>query len=61
VDATSGRGEITGGVAGGEITNQIIFMHRDDILNLFVVTNMPLPAEALPPTAARRPRGRDIF
>ena len=56
-------------VAGGEITkqarnwlgnkldankrNQIIFMDRDDILNLFVVTNMPLPAKALPPP----PRG----
>jgi hypothetical protein len=52
-------------VAGGEITkaarnwlgnkldankrNQIIFMDRDDILNLFVVTNMPLPEKALPP------------
>jgi hypothetical protein len=52
-------------VAGGEITkaarnwlgnkldatkrNQIIFMDRDDILNLFIVTNMPLPAKALPP------------
>jgi hypothetical protein len=52
-------------VAGGEITkaarnwlgnklhatkrNQIIFMDRDDILNLFVVTNMPLPAKAIPP------------
>ena len=29
--------------------NQIIFMDRDDILNLFVVTNLPLPAKALPP------------
>ncbi len=51
-------------VAGGEITksarnwlgnkldatkrNQIIFMDRDDILNLFIVTKMPLPANALP-------------
>lgn len=51
-------------VAGGEITkaarnwlgnkldasrrNQIIFMDRDDILNLFVVTNVPLPKGALP-------------
>ncbi|QLA20762.1 hypothetical protein [Desulfolutivibrio sulfoxidireducens] len=51
-------------VSGGEITKaarnwlgnmldasqrrQIIFMDRDDILNLFVVTNLPLPAGALP-------------
>lgn len=51
-------------VAGGEITKaarnwlgnkldaslrrQIIFMDRDDILNLFVVTSLPLPAGALP-------------
>jgi hypothetical protein len=51
-------------VAGGEITkaakqwlgekldqakrSQILFMGRDDILNLFVVTNLPLPAAALP-------------
>jgi hypothetical protein len=51
-------------VAGGEITkaarnwlgnkldarkrSQIIFMDRDDILNLFVVTNLPLPRGALP-------------
>jgi hypothetical protein len=50
-------------VAGGEITkaarnwlggkldqtkrSQIIFMDRDDILNLFVVTNLPLPARAI--------------
>lgn len=52
-------------VAGGEITkaarnwignaldasrrSQIIFMDREDILNLYVVTNLPLPAGALPP------------
>lgn len=52
-------------VAGGEITKQarnwladaldatqrrsIIFMDRNDILDLFVVTNLPLPAAALPP------------
>lgn len=52
-------------VAGGEITkqarnwignkldaakrSQIMFMERDDILNLFVVTNLPLPKRALPP------------
>jgi hypothetical protein len=52
-------------VAGGEITkaaknwlggkldqakrSQIMFMDRDDILNLYVVTNLPLPERALPP------------
>jgi hypothetical protein len=51
-------------VAGGEITkaarnwlgnrldatkrSQVMFMDRDDILNLFVVTNLPLPAAAFP-------------
>ncbi|MGD8220289.1 hypothetical protein [Pseudomonas thivervalensis] len=51
-------------VAGGEITkqarnwlgnkldtlkrSQIMFMDRDDILNLFIVTNLPLPKSALP-------------
>ena len=51
-------------VAGGEITkqaknwlagkldatkrSQVMFMDRDDILNLFVVTNLPLPSKALP-------------
>jgi hypothetical protein len=51
-------------VAGGEITksarnwlgnkldatkrSQILFMDRDDILNLYVVTNLPLPSGALP-------------
>jgi hypothetical protein len=54
-------------VAGGEITkaarnwlgnkldaskrSQVMFMDRDDILNLFVVTNLPLPSGALPETA----------
>lgn len=54
-------------VAGGEITkaarnwignaldaskrSQIMFIDRDDILNLYVVTNLPLPAAAIPPTA----------
>jgi hypothetical protein len=49
-------------VAGGEITkparnwlgnkldaakrSQIMFMDRDDILNLFIVTNLPLPQGA---------------
>lgn len=52
-------------VAGGEITkaarnwlgnkldaskrSQIMFMDREDILNLFIVTNLPLPKGALPP------------
>jgi hypothetical protein len=51
-------------VAGGEITkaarnwlgnkldaskrSQVLFMDRDDILNLFVITNLPLPRGALP-------------
>jgi hypothetical protein len=51
-------------VAGGEITkaarnwlgnkldatkrSQVMFMDRDDILNLFVVTNLPLPRGAIP-------------
>jgi hypothetical protein len=51
-------------VAGGEITKQarnwlggmldasqrrqILFMDRDDTLNLYVVAGLPLPAEALP-------------
>jgi hypothetical protein len=55
-------------VAGGEITkaarnwlgnkldatkrSQILFMDRDDILNLFVVNNVPLPAAALPPPSS---------
>jgi len=54
-------------VAGGEITkaarnwlgnaldatkrSQVMFMDRDDILNLFVVTNLPLPSGALPPAS----------
>lgn len=53
-------------VAGGEITkaarnwlgnaldaakrSQIMFIDRDDILNLYVVTNLPLPSKALPST-----------
>jgi hypothetical protein len=52
-------------VAGGEITkqarnwignkldatkrSQIMFMDREDILNLFIVSNLPLPKGALPP------------
>lgn len=56
-------------VAGGEITkaarnwlgnkldaskrSQINFMDREDILNLFIVTNLPLPKGALPPPTPR--------
>ncbi|MGB5082667.1 MAG: hypothetical protein WBO23_18225 [Burkholderiales bacterium] len=55
-------------VAGGEITksarnwlgnkldaskrSQLLFMDRDDILNLYVVTNLPLPKGAMPEVAA---------
>ncbi|WP_219904662.1 hypothetical protein [Stenomitos frigidus] len=55
-------------VAGGEITkaarnwlgnkldasrrSQILFMDREDILNLYVVTNLPLPQGAMPETLA---------
>ena len=51
-------------IAGGEITkaarnwlgnkldatkrSQVMFMDRDDILNLFIVTNLPLPSGAVP-------------
>jgi len=51
-------------IAGGEITkaarnwlgnkldatkrSQVMFMDREDILNLFVITNLPLPGDALP-------------
>lgn len=54
-------------VAGGEITkaarnwlgnkldatkrSQVMFMDREDILNLFIVSNLPLPAGALPKTS----------
>jgi hypothetical protein len=63
-------------VAGGEITkqarnwlgnkldatkrSQVMFMDRDDILNLFIVTNLPLPKGALPPAKAVDPFGDDI-
>lgn len=59
-------------VAGGEITkaaknwiggkldaskrSQVMFMDREDILNLFVATNIPLPKGALPP--AKKPAGK---
>jgi hypothetical protein len=32
--------------------SQVMFMDRDDILNLFIVTNLPLPKGALPPAKA---------
>ena len=54
--------------AGGEITkaarnwignaldaskrSQIMFLDRDDILNLYVVTNLPLPVGAVPPATS---------
>lgn len=63
-------------VAGGEITkqarnwignkldaakrSQIMFMDRDDILNLFIVTNLPLPKGALPPTKEADPFDDEI-
>ncbi len=56
-------------VAGGEITksarnwlgnkldaskrSQIMFIDREDILNLFIVTNLPLPNGSLPGTSVR--------
>jgi hypothetical protein len=62
-------------VAGGEITkaarnwlgnaldaakrSQIMFIDRDDILNLYVVTNLPLPAGALPATNSSWKTGWD--
>ena len=33
-----------------ELGFEVVLMDRDDILNLFVVTNLPLPAEARPQT-----------
>lgn len=74
-------------IAGGEITkqarnwlggkldaskrSQIMFMDRDDILSLFAVSQIPLPAGAIPapdnlpwdgdiPFLARRPSGRPV-
>jgi hypothetical protein len=51
-------------IAGGEITkaarnwiggkldstkrSQVMFMERDDILNLYIVTSIPLPASIMP-------------
>ncbi|SCY73741.1 hypothetical protein SAMN02927916_3107 [Flavobacterium anhuiense] len=58
-------------VAGGEITksaknwlggkldtskrSQILFMDRDDILNQFIVNNLPLPTSSLPPESFIEP------
>lgn len=55
-------------VAGGEITkaarnwlgntldasrrSQIMFIDRNDILNLYIVNNLPLPAAAMPPVGS---------
>ena len=63
-------------VAGGEITkqarnwignkldankrSQIMFIDRNDILNLFIVTNLPLPKDALPIKNAIDPFDDDI-
>jgi len=63
-------------VAGGEITkqarnwignkldaskrSQILFMDRDDILNLFIVTSLPLPKSALPPAKEANSFNDDI-
>jgi hypothetical protein len=63
-------------VAGGQITkqarnwignkldankrSQIMFLERDDILNLFVVNNLPLPKGALPFKKEVDPFGDDI-
>lgn len=63
-------------VAGGEITkqarnwignkldaakrSQIMFMDRDDILNLFIVANLPLPKGALPPANESDPIDDEI-
>jgi hypothetical protein len=63
-------------VAGGEITkqaknwlgnnldatkrSQIMFMDRDDILNLFIVTSLPLPKGAQLPTGGSNNSNEDI-
>jgi hypothetical protein len=63
-------------VAGGEITkaarnwlgerldaskrSQVLFMDRDDIMNLFIVTNVPLPGAALPPSRSKNFMDDDI-
>ena len=63
-------------IAGGEITkqarnwlgnkldatkrSQIMFMDREDILNLFIVANLPLPKDATPPAKTFDAIGDDI-
>lgn len=63
-------------VAGGEITkaarnwlgnkldqskrSQVMFMDRDDILNLFIVTGLPLPPGAAAPTIPNYDLNDDI-
>lgn len=63
-------------VAGGEITkqarnwlgnkldatkrSQVMFMDRNDILNLYVVTSLPLPLGALPASTLSRFEEDDI-
>lgn len=54
--ASSDGGEITkaarnwlGNALAATKRSQIMFMDRDDILNLYVVTSLPLPEGALPP------------
>jgi hypothetical protein len=63
-------------VAGGEITkqarnwlgnkldaikrSQLMFKDRDDILNLFIVTNLPLPKGALPAGSSSEEFDNDI-
>ena len=41
-----------GGKLDATKRSQVMFMDRDDILNLFVVTNLPLPKGALPPPSS---------
>ena len=38
----------------GTVTEIYDYMDREDILNLFIVTNVPLPAAALPPSSKNR-------
>jgi hypothetical protein len=41
--------------------SQVMFMDRDDILNLFTITNLPLPVGALPDEAPTEWRGLDPY
>jgi hypothetical protein len=40
--------------------SQLIFMDRDDILNLYIVSSLPLPKGALPPASAKSDFDDDI-